>query len=264
MKQAYAVFLRNLYVLRSSPTRVVPYLLWASLDIILWGFITKYLDATASSGFSYVPILLGAVLLWDFLTRVQQGVTTPFFEDVWQKNFLNIFASPITVGQYLWGFVLISITTSAIGLVIMLLLAYFLFGLSLLQLGAFLLPFCLILFICGIALGIFGAGLVLRFGPSAEWLIWPIPALLSPFAGVFYPLSVLPSWMQWIAHVLPPSYVFEGMRNIVLGTSASSSDVVLGLLLSFLYLGLAFLFFMMVYRTVLQRGLIARFSAEGA
>ena len=39
------------------------------------------------------------------------------------------------------------------------------------------------------------------------------PALLSPFAAVFYPLAVLPQWMQGVAHVLPPAYVFEGMRH---------------------------------------------------
>jgi ABC-2 type transport system permease protein len=262
MKKAYAVFLRNIYVLRSSPTRVVPYILWAALDIVLWGFITKYLDAVGNSGFSFVPTLLGAVLLWDFLTRVQQGVTTPFLEDVWQKNFLNMFASPITIGQYLWGFVISSTLTSLIGLVIMVALAGILFHLSLLQLGLFILPFGAILFICGIALGIFGAGIILRFGPSAEWLIWPIPAVLAPFVGVFYPLAVLPHWMQTIALAVPPAYVFQGMRGILEGAGASISTMILGIGLSLMYLLLSYLFFMYVYRVVLKNGLIARFSAE--
>jgi ABC-2 type transport system permease protein len=88
--------------------------------------------------------------------------------------------------------------------------------------------------------------------------------VLAPFVGVFYPLAVLPAWMQYIARALPPSYVFEGMRGILEGTGASSFDALAGLGLSLVYLALAYLFFMNVYRTVLRRGLIARFSAEGA
>ena len=262
LKRAYAIFLRNMYVLRSSPTRVVPYLLWAVIDIILWGFITKYLDGIGASGFSFVPTLLGAVLLWDFLTRVQQGVTTPFLEDVWQRNFLNVFASPVSVGEYILGFVLASILTSAIGLLIMVLLAYFLFHLSLFSLGLVLLPYVASLFLCGIALGIFSIGIVLRFGPSAEWFIWPIPTMLAPFCGVFYPIAVLPAWMQAISRLLPPSYVFEGMRGVIAGTPASAVSVLISLVLALMYLFLAYAFFVAVYRTVLRSGLIARFSSE--
>ena len=58
---------------------------------------------------------------------------------------------------------------------------------------------------------------MLRLGPASEWLIWPIPMIVSPFAGVFYPVAVLPGWMRAIAAVLPPSYVFEGMRAVVAG-----------------------------------------------
>ena len=45
----------------------------------------------------------------------------------------------------------------------------------------------MVLFITGIALGVAASALVLRLGPASEWLIWPIPMLISPFAGVFYP-----------------------------------------------------------------------------
>ena len=151
-------------------------------------------------GFNFVPALLGAVLLWDFLTRVMQGVTMAFFEDVWSRNFLNFFATPLRTSEYLAGLVhrrgddqpagprrhagpgagrrsacRSSPTASALA------------------------PFLMVLFLTGIALGIAGAAIVLRLGPASEWLIWPIPTLVSPFAGVFYPVTVLPAWMQAIA-----------------------------------------------------------------
>ena len=106
----------------------------------------------------------------------------------------------------------------------MLVLATFSFGLSFFAYGILLVPFLLVLFLFGIAFGIFGSGLVLRFGPAAEWFIWPIPAMLSPFAGVFYPLSTLPWWMRAISRILPPSYVFEGIRAIVSGGAVSGNN----------------------------------------
>ncbi len=260
----YAIFIRQIFILRDNPIRLIPYFLWAILDIILWGFITKYLNAVGNPAISFIPTLLGAVLLWDFLVRVHIGVTMPFLEDVWSKNFLNIFASPLLVSEYMIGFVLTSIVTSFAGLVVMLILAGGLFGLSLLQLGLLLFPFILILFLFGVALGILGAGLILRFGPSAEWLVWPIPAVLGPFVGIFYPVSVLPPWMQLVSYVLPPTYVFEGMRSAILSGTFSSTALLAGVALAFIYIALAYAFFVFIYRRVVRDGLIARFDAEGA
>ena len=184
-----AIVLRYYYLLRGSVARTMPLFLWVAIDIVLWGFITKYLNSVASPGFDFVPVLLGAVLLWDFFTRVMQGVTMAFFEDVWSRNFLNIFASPLTITEYLAGLVFTSITTSAVGLVVMVVLAAAVFGFSFITYGISLIPPVLVLFLFGIALGVAACAVVLRFGPSAEWFVWPIPGLLSPFAGVFYPIT---------------------------------------------------------------------------
>ena len=235
---------------------------WVAVDIVLWGFITRYLNTVASAGFNFVPVLLGAVLMWDFFTRVMQGVTMAFFEDVWSRNFLNIFASPLLDPRVPGGARALEHRDQHVGLVVMLVLATCVFGLSLLGYGAALALFVLVLFIFGIALGIVGCALVLRLGPSAEWFVWPIPSMLSPFVGVFYPLSTLPRWMQAVSRALPPSYVFEGMRGIVLGRRASALPLALGAALAVLYLLGACLLFARVYRQAVRTGLIARYSAE--
>ena len=118
-----AIVLRQLYLLGGSPARVVPLFAWVAIDIVLWGFITRYLNSVAASGFNFVPAILGAVLLWDFMVRVMQGITTTFFEDVWTCNFLNFFGTPLTIAEYVLGLVLSSIATSSAGLVVMLVLA---------------------------------------------------------------------------------------------------------------------------------------------
>jgi ABC-2 type transport system permease protein len=257
-----AVVLRQFYLVRGSVSRVVPLFAWVAIDIVLWGFITRYLNAVSASGFNFVPVLLGAVLLWDFFTRVMQGVTMAFFEDVWSRNFLNFFASPLSVSEYLAGLVLSSIVTSSVGLAVMLILASLVFGLSFLSYGWMFVPFLLVLFLFGIALGILGSALVLRLGPAAEWFVWPIPALISPFAGVFYPLSTLPLAMQYISHALPPAYVFEGMRIILAKGTISAGALLFSACLAVGYILVAFWFFTRVYRHAVRTGLIVRYSAE--
>jgi len=262
LNRTAAIVLRHFYLLRGSPARVVPLFAWVAVDIVLWGFITRYLNTVASPGFDFVPVLLGAVLFWDFCTRVMQGVTMAFFEDVWSRNFLNLFSTPLSIPEYVAGLVLSSIVTSSIGLAVMVALATAIFGLSFLSWGLLAIPFLLVLFLFGIALGVLGSAVVLRFGPAAEWFIWPIPALISPFAGVFYPLATLPTWMRAVARLLPPSYVFEGMRAVVEGRAAPAGDLLWGGCLAAAYVVLAGWTFARVHRHAVRTGLVARYSAE--
>ena len=259
-----AILLRQYYLIRGSPARLLPLFVWAAVDIVLWGFITRYLSTVTSPGLNFIPALLGAVLFWDFFTRVMFGVTTTFLEDVWSRNFLNLFATPLSISEYLSGLVLSSIATSTVGLVVMLALAMVAFGLSFAVYGLALIPFLLVLFLFGIALGVLAVAFVLRYGPAAEWFIWPLPAVLSPFAAVFYPLSTLPGWMQYVSCLLPPSYVFESMRSILAGRPASGIDLLWGISLALLYILLAGWYFTRIYRYAVRTGLIARYSAETA
>src|ERR1700676_4141469 len=121
-RRTSAIVLRQFYLMQGSPARVLPIFAWVAIDMLTWGFITKYLNAVSGSGFNFVPSLLGAVLLWDFFARVMQGVTTAFFEDVWSRNFLNIFATPLSVPEYIAGLVLAAIATGSVGLGVVLVL----------------------------------------------------------------------------------------------------------------------------------------------
>ncbi|MFH1876820.1 MAG: ABC transporter permease [Candidatus Omnitrophota bacterium] len=262
LHRIYAIVLRQIYLIRGSFSRVFPLFAWVVVDMVLWGFLTRYLNTVAAPGFNFVPALLGAVLLWDFFIRIMQGVTMAFFEDVWSRNFLNIFSTPLLISEYVTGLVFSSITTSVVGLAAMLFIASVIFKLSFFIYGLMIIPFLLVLFLFGIAIGIFGSALVLRFGPAAEWFIWPIPALISPFAAVLYPVAILPHWMQIIARCLPPSYVFEGLRLIVAGNRAPLAPLVIATCLALGYIMLSYLFFTRIYRHALRTGLIARYSAE--
>ena len=260
--RARAVALRQFYLIKGSPVRILPMFGWVMLDVTVWGFISRYLNTFSGSGLNFVPQLVGAVLLWDFLIRAMQGFATAFLEDAWSRNFLNIFASPITIPEYLCGLVATSVVTTAVGLTAMIVLAGPVFGFSLASLGLLAVPFVLLLFLFGVSLGIGAAALVLRLGPAGEWLVWPIPAILAPFAGVFYPVSTLPVWMQAVSHAVPPSYVFESLRALVAGRAPAPGDIEMAVVLTALWLLAACGVFTRVFRQVVRTGLLARYSAE--
>ena len=238
--------------------------LWIIIDVILWGFITKYLGSLGTATFSFANIILGAIILWGFMTRIEHGLMTAFLEDIWSRNFINYFASPLKISEYISGLVATSITTGICGFLVVLLIAGACFGYNIFQIGLLLLPFLLILFIFGMAMGIFVSALIFRLGPAAEWIGWPIPMVLSVFSGVFYPVSTLPKFLQTFSKIIPASYVFESMRAILAGGlfSGLAINLLIGLGLAFIYLLLTYFFFIRVYRYNLKHGTIARFNIE--
>lgn len=266
LTRTYAVFLRQFYLFRSNPTRLFSIFIWLVIDIVLWGFISRYLGSFGSATFNFLNVILGAIILWEFGTRIQQGVMMSFLEDVWSQNFVNYFASPLKIIEYLSGLVLSAITTGLCGFFLVAAIAGLAFGYDMFKVGLLLIPFMTLLLIFGISMGIFVSGVIFRLGPTAEWLGWPIPMVLSVFAGVYYPIATLPVPLQYIAKLVPASYVFESLRAILAThtfTTALAVNLVTGTLIAFVYLGLAYAFFIAIYRHNLQNGSIAQFSAEG-
>ena len=260
-----AIFVRQLFLYKSNPTRLVSIFLWLVIDVIQWGFISRYIGSFGEATFNFITVILGAIILWEFMARIQQGIMMAFLEDIWTQNFINFFASPLKIREYLSGLVMTSIVSGLAGFLVMVVIAGLVFGYSVLKIGVFLVPFMLILLIFGTAMGIFVSGVVFRLGPSAEWLGWPIPMVLSLFAGVYYPISALPPTLAAFARLIPPSYVFQSLRAI-LASNAFPADLVpnlvIGALLSVAYLFGASHFFVMIYRRNLKSGSIARFNAE--
>lgn len=262
IRRSFAIVLRYLLLLKAYPVRIFQIFVWGILEIVLWGFISKYLDSASAAAFSFGPVLLGAVVFEAIMVRAQQGVSTPFLEDVWARNLLNFFASPLTIFEYVTGLALIGLITSVLGIVVLFAAAILFFGLSFAPLGLSVAAYLLALFLFGVSLGIVGVAIVLRFGPSAEWFIWPIPAILSPFSAVFYPVATLPAWMQSISHVLPTSYVFESMRAALTHGEMHSQMLMAAVGLDLVYLVIAYVIFQAVYRSAVRNGAIARYSAE--
>lgn len=265
LPRIYAIFLRQLYLLTNNPTRLAGNFVWLTISIVQWGFITKYLGTLGKANFNFITVILGALILWEFLTRIQQGMMMAFLEDIWSNNLLNFFASPLTIAEYATGLLASSIITAAVGLLAMTMIAGLGFGYDIFVMGLHMIPSVIILFLFGTALGLFTCGMIFRLGPSAEWLSWPLPMILSLISGVYYPIETLPGPLAAIARCFPPAYVFESLRKVIEQTASTPlilREQTIGLVLALGYLMLAFLLFRRVYRHNLATGRLARFNAS--
>ncbi len=261
-RRVFAVVLRQLYLMKGSASRLLPIFVWVAVDMALWGFLTRYLSAVAVSRVSFSVVFLGAIFFWDVFNRIMVGVSMAFFEDVWSRNFLNFFSTPLSVSEYLAGLILTSLAAGGAGIAVMLALGSAAFGFSISNYGLAAGPFLITMVLFGVALGTTAAAMVLRLGPAAEWFAWAMPAVLSPFAGVFYPVSLLPGWMRFFSKFLPPSYVFEALRRIVGGQRPGVAGLAAGGALAVVDVLLAGAFFAWVWRYAMKTGLLARYSAE--
>src|SRR6202040_3431261 len=168
-------------------------------------------------------VLLGAVMLWDLMFRSQLGLSISFLEEMWSRNLGHLFATPLRAYEWVISLLAMSVVRVTIGIVPAALLAIPLYHYSIFAMGLPLLAFVVALMIMGWALGLAICGLILRHGMGAESLAWTVIFALSPVSCVYYPVSILPAWLQHAAWALPSTYVFEGMRT-VLFTGVFRSD----------------------------------------
>jgi ABC-2 type transport system permease protein len=211
-----ALVKRYIYLLRSSGVRIIELIYWPFLQMLTWGFLQKYLADTTSTLAQGAGVLIGAVLLWDILFRSKIGFSTTFIEEMWSRNLGNLLISPLRPLELIAALSAWSIIRLAVGMIPVAFAAYLFFGFNLLGLGLPLVAFFAVLVLTSWSLGLIAAGVILRYGLGAEELAWSLAFLLLPLCCVYYPVSVLPDWLQPVALALPPTHVFEGMRSILL------------------------------------------------
>ena len=210
-----AIMLRHFYLLRSSWPRLADLFYWPVVQMLMWGFLQTYLNRHSSFLAAAGGSLLGAILLWDMLIRGQLGLSVSFLEEMWSRNMANLMISPLTTLEFILGLMAVSLARLTLAIIPVTLLAIWFFGFNLWGLGFGLGAFFANLLLTGWSVGIVVSGLILRNGLGAETLAWTLMFLLLPLCAVFYPVAVLPGFLQPLAWSLPPTYVFEGLRAIL-------------------------------------------------
>jgi ABC-2 type transport system permease protein len=216
LRRIGALIKRYIYLLRSSGVRLVELIYWPFLQMLTWGFLQKYLAGNTSPAAQAAGVLIGSVLLWDILFRSKIGFSTTFIEEMWSRNLGNLLISPLRASELVAALSIWSIIRLSVSMIPVAFAAYLIFGFNLLDLGFALAAFFAVLVLTSWSLGLISAGVILRYGLGAEELAWSLAFLLLPIACVYYPVSVLPDWLQPVALALPPTHVFEGMRAILL------------------------------------------------
>jgi len=250
----YGLFLRHFFLITQSFPRIIDLVYWPVIQITLWGFISNFFADHSTYYNGAVGVILSCAILYDFLFRTSIGFNILFLEEIWSRNFTNLFIAPMRISEIITSLVFTALIRALIGLVPAILLTYPLFGISLLNLGIPLFFLFLSLYIFGITLGLLVSAGLLRFGPSFENISWSTLFLLAPFGCVYYPLETLPDILQSVALSLPLVYIFEETRNILINQTFDYENLVKAFYLNIFYLIMAISVFYYSFSQARKKG----------
>tara|TARA_B100001245_G_scaffold232031_1_gene213647 strand:+ start:324 stop:1115 length:792 start_codon:yes stop_codon:yes gene_type:complete len=231
----YALSLRHIYLIKGSFPRILDLIYWPTIQIVLWGFISKFFTLHSDFYNHTIGIILSAAILYDFLFRSSISFNMLFLEEIWSRNFTNLFVAPLKISEIITALTATALLRTLIGIVPAILIATPFFGVSLFKLGPSLILLFLSLYLFGITLGLLVTSGLLRYGPAFENIAWSSLFLLAPLGCVYYPLSILPNWLQIIAKGLPLVYIFEEVRSILLNNVVNYSNITSALILNLVY-----------------------------
>ncbi len=254
LTRIYGLFLRHFYLITRSFPRVLDLVYWPTIQITLWGFISNFFATHTTYYNNAVGVILTCAILYDFLFRTSIGFNMLFLEEIWSRNFTNLFIAPMKIGEILTSLVITALIRSLIGLIPAILLTSPLFGISILDLGIFLFLLFLSLYIFGITLGILVSSGLLRFGPSFENIAWSTMFLLAPFGCIYYPIETLPEVFQKIAYMLPLVYIFEEARNILINQVVNIENIYYAFMLNALYFTISIFLFYYSFNAAKNKG----------
>jgi ABC-2 type transport system permease protein len=250
-----AMVLRYVYLLRSSWTRLAELVYWPAVQLFVWGFLQSYITQNSGGFLARAGgMFLGAVLMWDILFRGQLGFSVSFLEEMWARNLGNLMISPLRPIEFVSALMIMSIIRLAIGMIPVTLFAIWFFGFNIYGFGLALAAFFMNLILTSWSVGIVVSGFVMRNGMGAESLAWTVMFVLMPLTCVYYPVSVLPEWLQWIAWALPPTYVFEGMRSLVLEETFRADLMLEAFVLNAIYFAISVYIFLQLLKSARRIG----------
>ncbi|MBI2019713.1 ABC transporter permease [Candidatus Daviesbacteria bacterium] len=256
LNRIFAIILRHIFLTMHQLERFFDVIISPVLVLVLWGFLATYIQNIQSS--QLAVFLLGGMILWVIFEKVSTDIGVNFMFEVWDRNIINILASPITFAELISGLVVISLIKILVAFASMLLMAAVFYHFQITNLGFGLVLLVVNLFIFAASFGIFNVSLILRYGHSIGPLTWILPFFVQPFAAVFYPLSILPPLFQKIAFFIPISHVFEGLRFALSTGQFDYNNFWTAIILNAIYLSAALIFFSITLKKVLRSGRLVK------
>lgn len=253
-----AVILQNLYNLKHSLEDLIETFFWPTMDVIIWGFMTAYFAQLRGPVAGVITFLMGGLILWNIVWRAQQDIGFALLRNVWSKNILNLFSSPLRPSEFVLATMALGVVKIILTLSLVSAIAFLLYSFNIFALGLYLLPFFVSLILFAWAVGIFVTGLILRFGMRIQAFVWSLIFLLHPISAVFYPVSILPPLLQKISQFLPTAHIFEGMRQVLATGTLSNERLIWAFSLNGIYLIFAAWFFVFMFEKAREKGKLAK------
>jgi ABC-2 type transport system permease protein len=256
ISRIYAIVLRNLYSFRRNYDRWFDAFYWAIMDLLLWGLATTYISELSPEFAKVTVIIVSGITFWFIVTRSQYETNVALLEDIWSRNLLNIFISPLKFSEWIVGVLIIGIIKALITFITAMGVAYLLYKVNILSTGLWIPLLIVLLLMTGWWTSFFITSAILRFGSKIQTFAWTLVVLLAPFSGIYYPISALPHWAQTISYFLPTTYVFTSLRQLITTGNLDVMNLFISFFLNIIYLSLGIFLLYSGYKKLLNKGML--------
>jgi ABC-2 type transport system permease protein len=230
---------------------------WPVVDLLLFGLTSVYFRNISPGNSNIVYVVICGILFWTIVWRGQYEISVNILEEIWtHHNLVNLFVSPLTFSEWISSLLLIGLIKAIIGFAFASLIAFILYQVKIFIFGFYILLFFPLLILTGWWVGFLMSGLILRYGTKIQTFAWIGIMIISPFSGIYYPLSILPAWARTISAFIPTSYLFEGIREVIYTGSLDIKKVIINLILNIIYLTLSLIFIKKSFQAALKKGLL--------
>jgi ABC-2 type transport system permease protein len=253
-RRLYGFCLRHVYPLRRDFDLLSDMLYWPVIDVIVWGVTGRWLGGEDGAASVMATILTG-LILWNIIWRSQSEVSRNLIDEIWNNNLVNLFSTPLSIGEWIIGVLGLSVMKMTFTVSVLTTIIFFLYKVNVFAVGWWLVPFFVGAVMSGWWIGFLSAGIVIRWGPKVQTVVWTLPGILLPFSVVFFPLALLPSFVRPISYLLPTTYIFESMRSVLILGTIDIRFLAISYALNIIYLVLALRWFKKSFRKSLELGL---------
>lgn len=255
LHRVWAMTLRYIFNIRHNLDRLSDMFYWPAMDLFIWGLTGLYLAQYTPATANYLGVILSGLVFWVVIWRAQYEITTNLLLELWDRNIVNIFTTPLTIAEWVTSFMFFGLMKMIVSLTFSASLAFLFYQYNVFSFGIYLPLFVVSLLITGWASGFIVAAFLIRFGQKLQTLAWVGVTLIAPFSAVYYPLEILPQWAQNIGLLIPSTYIFEAIRESLFTGVVSYDKLLISFALNIFYLIFSLWFFIRMFNKSRKLGL---------
>lgn len=250
-----ALLYRHLVPTFRDPMRISDMIYWPLVDMVLMGFLALWAQEGRAHSNDFILSLLTCVICWYLIQRSALEISRNLLIEIWENNLGNLLASPLSFFELCASLMTVGFIQALITFFYSMFIVWFIFSQNIFSIFIWLLPFVPLFIVSGWIIGFLTSSIIFYFGKTADTLAWALPWFFAIMSGVYYPLKLFPVWLQKISYLFPASYLFEGIRYMILEKSFPTANLIISFFLSLLYLFLAFLLLWWSFNAAKKRGL---------